>query len=268
MAGSCEWPLSFVACQNTDVLDDLSAEDRGLVTSLATDLLWRWSGRQFGMCPDTIRPCRNTGEPFLASSKLGNRVIRGSTWSPYLLDGQWYNARCGDRCGGICACSRQNTLVLPSGTREVTKVSIDGAVLPPTDYHVERQFGGPPLLIRREGAWPASQNLSASLGEDDTWGVTLVRGLPVPPGGQVAAGLLAVELAKALCKDNTCQLPARVQTVTRQGVTVAVLDTMDDIDEGKTGIWIVDSWLASVTKARFSGSTVHSVDVPRVRLEG
>src|SRR3546814_8783259 len=56
------------------------------------------------------------------------------------------------------------------------------------------------------------------------------------------------DLAKAACNDKTCGLPRRVQSVTRQGVTVAVLDAFDDIDEGHTGIWLIDSWVASVVR--------------------
>ena len=42
-----------------------------------------------------------------------------------------------------------------------------------------------------------------------------------------------------------------------------VLDTMEDIDKGKTGIYLVDSWLASVTKSVLQGGAVYSVDVKR-----
>src|SRR3546814_4772015 len=50
----------------------------------------------------------------------------------------------------------------------------------------------------------------------------------------ISAGRLANELAKAACNDKSCGLPQRVQSITRQGVTVAVLDSFDDIDTGHT----------------------------------
>jgi hypothetical protein len=90
--------------------------------------------------------------------------------------------------------------------------------------------------------------MDAPLGSENTWSVTYQQGKPVPVGGQIAAGLLACELAKAACGDKSCGLPQRVQSITRQGVTVAVLDAFDDIDTGHTGIWLIDSWVASVTK--------------------
>jgi hypothetical protein len=92
--------------------------------------------------------------------------------------------------------------------------------------------------------------------------VTYVRGVRVPEGGEIAAGVLALELAKAACNDNTCQLPKRMQTMTRQGVTVAMLDSFDDVDKGHTGIWIIDSWVASMTKTPVR-PTVLSPDKPR-----
>jgi hypothetical protein len=124
-------------------------------------------------------------------------------------------------------------------------VQIDGEVLDPSAYRVDNGR----LLVRQDGGrWPTCQDMGAALGEDDTWGITYDKGYPVPAGGQIAAGLLANELAKAACNDRSCGLPQRVQTVTRQGVTIAVLDAFDDIDEGHTGIWLIDSWVASVVR--------------------
>src|SRR3546814_17185264 len=93
----------------------------------------------------------------------------------------------------------------------------------------------PYTTLSRSGRWPTCQNMNLADGAEDTWSVTYVKGYAVPKGGQVAAGMLAVELAKAACNDKTCGLPRRVQSVTRQGVTVAVLDAFDDIDEGQIG---------------------------------
>src|SRR3546814_15264182 len=90
--------------------------------------------------------------------------------------------------------------------------------------------------------------MGAAGGEADTWSILYNRGYPVPAGGQVAAGLLAVELAKAACGDKSCGLPQRVQSITRQGVNIAVLDAFDAIDPGHTGIGLIDSWVASVVR--------------------
>jgi hypothetical protein len=41
-------------------------------------------------------------------------------------------------------------------------------------------------------------------------------------------------------------LPERVQTITRQGVTVGFLDPQDFLEKGRTGITMIDLWLRSV----------------------
>jgi hypothetical protein len=106
--------------------------------------------------------------------------------------------------------------------------------------------------------------MAAATTEANTWQVSYTKGTPVPEGGQVAAGVLACELAKGATNDRTCQLPQRVQTIARQGVTVQLLDSFDDVEKGRTGIWLVDSWVASVTQPKRGGS-VYSVDIPNPR---
>jgi hypothetical protein len=128
----------------------------------------------------------------------------------------------------------------------VLRVEIDGVVLDPTAYRVDNGR----LLVRQDGGrWPYCQDMSKPLGAQGTWAVTVRVGSPVPVGGQVAAGKLACELARAAAGDKGCELPQRWQTINRQGVTIAAgMDTFEDLDGGKTGIWLIDSWVASVTK--------------------
>src|SRR3546814_2256809 len=60
----------------------------------------------------------------------------------------------------------------------------------------------PYTTLSRSGRWPTCQNMNLADGAEDTWSVTYVKGYAVPKGGQVAAGMLAVELAKAACNDK------------------------------------------------------------------
>lgn len=82
--------------------------------------------------------------------------------------------------------------------------------------------------------------------------VTYTHGQPPPRAGVRAAITLAAELALAVCGAASCRLPERVTSITRQGVTLAVLDPMDIIKDGLTGLPDVDLWVVSVnpTKAR------------------
>jgi hypothetical protein len=66
------------------------------------------------------------------------------------------------------------------------------------------------------------------------WAVTYERGVPVPAGGQVAAGTYACEAAKAMTGDTTCRLPRRVQSLVRQGVQLCELQKLPTVES----VWI------------------------------
>lgn len=51
------------------------------------------------------------------------------------------------------------------------------------------------------------------------------------------------ELTKAMTGDSTCRLPQRVTSITRQGISMTLLDPGEYLDEGKTGLPEVDSML-------------------------
>lgn len=231
------WTVNYAACDGgCDPLERLTAEQQADFEQAAVDMLWRWTGRRFGTAAATIRPCRqNCGR------------LPSDGWVPTLLNGQWYNVSCG-QCGDSCGCNFGGS-VLRFGKRvsSVTSIVIDGATLAASAYRVDDGV----LLVRQDGGvWPFCQDMSKPAGQPDTWTITAEFGEPVPVGGQLAAGKLACELAKAASGASNCELPQRWQTISRQGVTItAALDTFEDIDKGHTGIWLIDSWVASVTKA-------------------
>jgi hypothetical protein len=264
MSGPCEWNVSYAAATGCNAITDLPADERLVFEAIAVQYLWRWTGMKFGTCAVTVRPRRSDCPPSNTFSGPGNAYLpsEGAPWAPALVNGQWYNIGCS--CGDICSCDRVQQIALPGPIASIEEVVIDGALLQSTAYRVDNGN----LLVRIDGqAWPTcndlSQDSSIGLGATGTWEVTYKQGLPVPVGGQVAAGILATEFAKA-AGDKDCALPKRVQSVTRQGITVAVLDNFDDIQVGHTGIWLVDSWVASVTKAPHH-SRVYSPDVKETR---
>lgn len=87
--------------------------------------------------------------------------------------------------------------------------------------------------------WPKCQNLSLDDDQPGTMSVTLTYGRPVPELVRLAAGEFACQLIKA-CVGAPCQLPQRLTSLSRQGVSMSFLDPMDFIDKGKTGIYLVD----------------------------
>lgn len=76
----------------------------------------------------------------------------------------------------------------------------------------------------------------------------------LPPGGARAARKLAWEFYQANT-GGACSLPDRVTTVNRQGVSWTILDPMDYLTRGLTGLGLVDSWIASVNLKGFTGLT-------------
>lgn len=242
----CTWPVLY-PCPEPDWTDD----QKQVAETMATTLLWNWTGQIYGVCTTVLRPCRQD------CNQVGSTFWGRGPYSPgYAMDHSLF--RCGTCGGNTCSCTWTPTVVLPGPLLGVTEVLIDGLPLPSTAYRLEGN-----QLIRVDGKdWPRCQDLTRPATEPDTWQITYTHGTEPPTAGQVAAGVLSIEMWKASCNDNTCQLPRRVQTVTRQGVTVALLDSFSDAAEGRTGIWVVDSWVLSVTRAP-RRSRVHSPDVRR-----
>ena len=170
---------------------------------------------------------------------------------------------CGS-CGavGACGCSSVKSIRLRGPVVDVTAVTIDGMDFPEAGNW---SFDNDRLLRTDGSAWPTMQDLELPDTEPNTWSVTYDIGRPVPVGGQIAAGVLALELAKGLCGDSSCQLPRRVTSITRQGMSMAVLDGFDDLDKGRTGIYLVDSWVSSIVNPPMP-STVLSPDLPPSNL--
>lgn len=247
--GPCEWPVTYSEC--SDAEQEFTSGVLTQAQDLATEFLWNVTGRRYGACPVAVRPCQRQ----CADSAREVSTFYGTA---LFLDPC---GRCSSASVGRCTCEdRGRTLRLPGPVSSVTSVTLDGEPFPESAYRIEGD-----LLIRTDGDdWPDCQPLYLPSTSPGTFEVTYAKGLDVPIGGQVAAGLLTVEMARALCNDAACALPKRVQSITRQGVSVAVLDAFEDLDEGRTGLWLVDSWVASVNRT-FPRSSVRSPDYPMQR---
>jgi hypothetical protein len=154
-----------------------------------------------------------------------------------------------------CACDPVDTITLPGPVRSVTSITIDGVAF--------TQFIRRGNKIRRiDGElWPVCQDQTAASGGDGTFLVTIERGVPLGDGGRRALGEMACELAKACTPGQSCKLPQRVTSVTRQGVSLALLDPQDCLEKGRTGLYWVDLWLHAVNKAGLmANSRVYRAD--------
>lgn len=255
--GPCEWPLDTSCDPNWDTY---TPEARARATTLATFVLDALSGGQFAQCPVTVRPCGPacglyTGyQTFPASAPAS--AVPGWWMAPYISGGVWRNCVCSGGCDCTPACKVD--LMMPVAA--VTEVKVDGVVLDPSAYQLVDQW-----LARTDGGpcWPSCQDPSVPDTEDGTFSVTYQPGRLLPVAGQIAAGALASEFAKA-CAGAACGLPAQIASLTRQGIDVEFVDPQTVLTDGRTGIREVDLFLSAVNPYGLrQRSAVLSPDVRR-----
>lgn len=211
---TCDWPVDRTCLPAIDDTDTDAQRLLGMATELAKDVLWALSGRQFGACPHTVRPCPTP------CPTLSRRGVCG--------------------CGSACIAAGPTVIRLPGPADSILYVEIDGAPTDTTSYQLEGD-----LLYRTGGAaWPA-QDLTRPLGEDGTWAVVYNKGISPPDHVARLVGLLAAEFYAA-CTGGKCKLPRRVQSVTRNGLSFQMADPTSVFREGLTGITEVDLWLNAV----------------------
>lgn len=272
----CEWPLIYQNCDGGEPgepcgdLADVDEEMRTAIEQMAIEMLAEATNGMFGLCEVEVRPCRQgcQGNAQWASTFWGRGPrfdpgfprlgggMGGGAFYPVLVSGQWFNMTCG--CLGACACSPSGptVLTLPGPVDSITEVTIDGITLDPGAYRVDRKR----WLVRTDGeTWPGCQDMNAAPDAIGSFVVRYMKGIPVPSGGQIAAGLLAQQIAMMLCGNDECALPDNWTTITRQGLTIS--EQNPETPWEQTGIWLIDNWVSRVTTPR-SFASVRSVDVP------
>jgi hypothetical protein len=186
----------------------------------------------------------------------------GGTWTypqPALIRGMWFNLTCGT-CAGECSCTMLSRIELPMPIINVIEVRMDGvALIPDVDYRLD---DGKYLTRLGGELWPWCNDLTQLEGEG-TWSVTVTLGKDVPVMGQMAVGELACEFAKACVNDNSCKLPATVQQLTRQGVSLTFIDPNQLFENGLTGLYFSDLFIRSVNPdGRRAPARVYNLDQP------
>jgi hypothetical protein len=252
--GPCQWPdtLSF-CCPDWDSYDT-SIQTRSL--NYAKTILWAGTGRQFGLCEMTVRPC---GRMFTNSNNwpAGWYWDGYGTWTPYVWNGNWYNG-CGCGGPGCCNCDPDCQVYLPGPVYSVSSVQVDGATLPITgsdgsyNYFVlDQQW-----LVRTDttACWPNCGDQNVGPGSADAFEVVYLRGKPVPDALADAMATVACEYAKA-CVGAACRLPARVSSIARQGVTVSTVTLEELMRNGLTGLYEVDQLIMSYNPYGLKGRT-------------
>lgn len=228
----CTWPVDRTCLPDVTATED-HVKLQAAVDAAVFVLNARTAG-QFGQCPVIARPCPQQRETWDRTSY----ALPGVGWIPVLNNGVWHNEAftCIDR---RCTTIGPSVVRLPGPVASITAVKIDGLTLAASSYALEGE-----LLYRTSGEWP-SQNLLAPAGGIGTWTVEYLRGYAPPPGAATMVGMLALEFWKA-CQGKGCKLPARTQSVARQGITVTMPDLKDLLVARSTGIPAVDRWLAAI----------------------
>lgn len=235
-----EWPVDYSQCSSCEPFDqDETGEVKTKFEDMAKWFLWSWTKRMFGTTTSWLRPDESCDRP--------------PTYQ-YLPPVLSWPLCCGvcRQCG--CSCDSLTSLWLSVPVEEVKSIVIEGDVLAPDQYRLE----GGHRLIRLDGKpWPSFQNITVGTDQPGGWGIEVVVGTAVPTGGRIAAAILACELALAACNDKQCRLPQRVTSITRQGVAMTMLDDFEGLQKGRTGIWLIDSWVSSVTEVPMPATVVN-----------
>lgn len=253
----CEWPVPDPTCCTVWETADPEAKQRAVDT--AVFLLWAATGRAYGRCSTTIRPCaqRCTASDW-APRPDGRWAVAGwfSAVAGLMPDARWDGVACVRGCASSCSCDSAVGVALPGWLPEPTEIRIDGQVVPLDEFRVD------------DGRWlmwqdacgtvgcghrfPACQNLRLPTSCAGTWAVTYRHGIPVPVAGQLAASELACELLKSCTPGSAgeCRLPTNVKAIHRQGVDIEY-DTGTPTAAGaaaqvRFNIPAVDLWVTAV----------------------
>lgn len=198
----------------------------------ASDVLFKLTARRYpGVCTSVAHPLVS-GFPAVEPASYDTISLRGS--APYPLRGGW----------PTLAAQRRETRIVGLGVSpviDVSQVVVAGAVVDPANYRID-DFR---WLVRTDGqTWPSCPD---PIDDPDAFEVTFTHGRTPPTSGVIAAAALGCELALS-CSPETvgaCRLPKRVTSITRQGVSMVILDPFDFLDDGKTGIYEVDLFIKS-----------------------
>lgn len=254
-------PVSAVLCSSWANIADVPASVRAEVAQAsdfevqsalerASEILWMLSGRHWygGGCTEeaTLRSC--PPQPGEGTWPYHRSWRRCACWAY----GTWQGGLLWPAAGEV----RVEHVGAPFAVRlprypvtSILAVTIDG------DPFIDYTFTRAGWLERTDGrGWAVCE---ASTVISYAWGQA------PPAGGRDAAVELGVELIKSKLGLDSCRLPLRTVSVTRQGVTQTIMDPAEFLDKGKVGLPGVDMWLAAVNpQATPQTSRVWSPDIP------
>jgi hypothetical protein len=189
----------------------------------ATRILWAATGRRFGYCRAVERPM---------------------------------SLPCGCECGCTISCGDPwhdlSTIRLSRRpVAQLNEIVFDGQIQRLDQFAVATDGT---VVSLGDAEFPTEQDVQLPLSEPGTWMIDYLYGKQVPDLGRMAVGELAIELGKACNSDSSCKLPQRVQTISRQGMSVTLLDTQDHLKNGLWGLTLVDQFISTENPNRLRRS--------------
>jgi hypothetical protein len=236
---------------NVEELDSYADHEYAYdAVKVASQLLWSMSGRKYG-------GINTVSEKYVCASRAYRLGASARNYTPELVGGDMYNIPFDefDDYAELTTDGMSPSTRLRLRGRPVIKIDSvrdrTGKIVDPSNYYLVDHST---LQARSGTAW-APCNIE----------VTYTYGSPPPASGKAAARVLATEFIK-LWNGDDCDLPQRITSVTRQGVSYTILDNQDFIADMRTGLYVVDLFLKSSNpdKAR-AKARVFSPDVPRAR---
>jgi hypothetical protein len=243
----CEvWDFDPDCC---DLPDDTEQALIDKWQAVSSEILFAASGRRFGLCEVTVRPCLRRCGGF---SNLPFPYKDGQ--------GEWRNfATCG--CGEECSCVELCEIVLDGPVETVTEVLDGGDTIDPNTYRLD-VVNGQYRLLRTDGCWPSCSDFTKDCGEDGAFCVTYMKGIALDELAIAANSELTCELVKSCIPGCICRLPKNATAITRSGVTLT-------FDTAKTWLKVlpnVAAFLDTINPNDLqSGSTVWTPDLPPTR---
>lgn len=208
-----------------------------LCMQFATDVLFEFTGRKYrGRCVDEIYP----------NARYRSVDLRG--WWPVVGGDSWRWGFCSCHRTDEYGCNAIPQIRLPGFPvhAEGIEVTIAGELFTGWELRDRRK------LVRTDGeGWPCCQPLPLDADAPGGWKIRYPYGVGPPAAGVRCAAVLGCNLYAAFNpgQGRPCALPERVRTITRSGVTIAVLDPLDLFAKGQTGIAAVDAWIESENRA-------------------
>lgn len=256
------WCTSVQVTARDAALAPLAPSTLLTACQVASDILYAASGRRYpGLSSMVVRP---TAKPSALTIREWSHYLQTlsgvGTSIAWATGGGWF--------GGGDATPNSTSIDLGCyPIRAVNVVKIDGVTIPANEYRIDdfrylkRCLPTAASVPTERSGWPQYQNMQLPDSEPGTFSVDFDFGEDPPPGGVTAATTLATEFAR-MYSGSPNRLPARIQSISRQGVSFAMLDPMQFMDEGLTGLYDVDLWIRSINpgKQKFP-ATIWSPDM-------